>query len=86
MHEHVNEKVSVVVTYDRSSGQVFPTRIRWQTREYVMTTLGYYHKRKVGRTILHIFEVTDGELAFRLQCNPETLQWTLEEVSDGLAA
>jgi hypothetical protein len=35
--------------------------------------------------LLHYFSVTDGTLDFRLQCDTDTLHWTLEEVTDGLA-
>ncbi|NTU46446.1 hypothetical protein HGA88_02370 [Candidatus Roizmanbacteria bacterium] len=85
MNEPIHEKVSVELIYDRTKGTVFPRRIRWQGRLYTMQKLGYYHKRKEGRNLLHIFDVSDGTMAFRLQCNPETLHWILEEVSDGNA-
>lgn len=83
MHEVIQEKVSVLTAYDRMKGIVLPKKIRWQGREYCINKLGYYHKRKTGRIIFHIFDVTDGTLSFRLACNSETLHWTLEEVSDG---
>lgn len=85
MQEKVFEKVSVVSIYDRVKGTVLPVKIRWLGREYIITKLGYYHKRKEGRVILHTFSVSTDSMFFKLTCNSETLHWTLEEVSDGLA-
>ena len=85
MLEQIHEQISVVTVYNRVKGTVMPWKIKWQGRVYTITKLGYYHKRKVGKTVLHVFDVTDNCMSFRLLCNPETLHWTLEEVSDGLA-
>lgn len=60
-----------------------PQKMRWQGRVYSFNSLSYYHKRKVGRVMLHIFDVTDGSTDFRLICNPENLHWSLEEISNG---
>ncbi len=85
MHEPINEKVSVISLYDRTSGQVTPKKLKWQGKEITITKIGYYHKRKLGRFNLHVFDVTDGNMSYRLVCHPDNLHWTLEEVSDGLA-
>ena len=85
MHELINEKVSVLSSYDRSTGLVLPRKLKWQGKEIKVTKLGYYHKRKVGRFNLHVFDVTDGNMSYRLVCHPDNLHWILEEVSDGLA-
>ena len=77
------EKISVITIYDLDKGQVMPRKIRWSGREYTITKLGYYHRYRVGRSIMHIFHVTDGHLDFRLRLDAESLHWTLEEVTDG---
>ena len=43
-------------------------------------------KVKQGKKLLHIFSVSNNSLAFRLELDTETLFWTLQEVSDGLAS
>ena len=86
MNEVINEKVSVVLVYDRQKNNVMPYRLRWQGRDFKITKLGFHHKYRLGRTIQHIFSVTDGNTFFRLRLDTDTLQWTLEEISDGITA
>ena len=83
MSEPINEKITVLSVYDRMNGRVMPRKMRWQGRMYRLTKLAYYHKIRQGRTVIHVFHVTDGTMDFRLSCNSENLHWTLEEVSDG---
>lgn len=81
----INEPISVVAIYDRVRNDVTPWRIKWQNRIYTISQIGYHHTVREGRSLLHIFSVTDGNTAFRLKHDTETLGWTLEEISDGLA-
>ncbi len=83
MNEPINEKVSVISKYDMKLGKVSPIRIRWNEREYIVKHLDYYERRKKGRVIYHIFHVASESMYFRLQCDPETLFWTLLNASDG---
>ncbi len=83
MNEPINEKVSVITSYDRIKGTVVPKKLRWQGREYIMTKLSYYYRRREGRNISHIFHVTDGAMDFKLRLDSENLHWTLVEVTDG---
>ena len=78
MNEVINEKVSVMLLYDRMKGCLMPQKMRWQGKEYRFIKQSYYHRIREGKTTLHIFHVTDGMMDFRLQCNSETLHWTLE--------
>ncbi len=86
MNEVIKEKVSVITAYDRMKGSVMPRKMRWQGRDYLFTKLTYHHKIREGRTILHIFHVTDGCEDFRLRLDTDSLQWVLEEVCDGTSA
>lgn len=81
--EVINEKVSVVLVCSREKAMIMPYKMRWQGREYKMTQLAYHHKARLGRTIMHIFHVTDGTNDYRLRLDTETLGWTLEEVLYG---
>jgi len=83
MNEKVFEKISVITSYNVEKNQVIPHKIRWQLRDYFIKKLSYYHKVRDGRTLLHIFDVTDGNLDFRLRFNSDDLTWMLEEISDG---
>ena len=82
MLELINERVSVIMKYDRGTSVVMPVKMRWQAKDYLINKLGYYHRTREGRTIQHIFHVTDGLLDFRLRLDSDTLHWTLEQVSD----
>jgi len=83
VNELINEKISVITSYNRETGIIMPKKIRWQGRDYLINRLTYYHRARMGRVLLHIFHVTDGQLDFRLQLNSENLIWTLEEICDG---
>ena len=83
MNEIINEKVSVISSYNRDTSSVMPKKIRWQARNYLITSVSYHHIVREGRKLLHIFHCTDGSLDFRLRLDTETLHWMLEEVYDG---
>src|SRR3712207_3597061 len=83
MIEPIQEKVGVISIYDNLKRSFRPYKLRWQMREYIITKVAYYHKIREGRTIIHIFHATDGNLDFKLLFNSDTLSWTLAEVYDG---
>lgn len=83
MFEKLQEKISVITKYDEEKGICMPVKIRWRGRDYIMQKLAYYHKVRQGRTMQHIFHVTDGHLDFRLRMDGDLLSWTLEEITDG---
>ncbi len=85
MQESINEKVSMITKYDRSTGLVSPVKMRWQGRDYEIKSVSYHHVVKDGKKLLHIFHVTDDASDFRLRLDTETLHWTLEEIYDGAA-
>lgn len=82
MNETVFEKVSVITVFNHESGLVMPKKIRWHNRNYLINGLAYYHRVRQGKNIIHTFNVTDGNLDFRLSLNSENLHWTLEEIYD----
>lgn len=86
MNEIINERVSVVTVYDSSKGVVMPVKLKWAGREYKLEKLGYRHKVRQGRVLLHIFSVANDTLAFKLEFNTENLHWVLQEVYDESAA
>jgi hypothetical protein len=86
MLEKIGEKVSVITVYDRTKGLNMPVKVKWQGRVYPITKLGYHHKFKAGRTLIHVFSVCNDDLAFRLEFDTDNLQWVLQEISDGIAS
>jgi hypothetical protein len=62
-----------------------PKKMIWQGRTYTFTQLAYHHKQRYGRTVMHIFHLTDGSKDFRLRFDTEDLTWFLEEVYDPTA-
>ncbi len=83
MNEVIDEKISVISSYNRESGTVMPRKIRWQGRDYIIKSVSYHHKIREGKKLLHIFHVTSGTLDFRLEHDTDSLHWTLKEVCDG---
>ncbi len=73
MGEVIDEQVSV-------NFKKVPTSLYWRGRQYTITNVGLHHITRQGRTLLHIFSVTDGTTAFKLELNTETLGWKLLEV------
>lgn len=83
MNEIINEKISVITSFNKESRSVMPKKIRWQGRDYLIQSVSYHHIVREGKKLLHIFHVTDGASDFRLRLDTETLHWTLEEIYDG---
>lgn len=86
MNEKINERIDVITIYRKTGALVMPYKLRWNGKEYKITKLGYHHKIKEGKTLIHIFSCSNDSLAFRLRFNSDTLSWILEEVLDGNGA
>jgi hypothetical protein len=83
MNLKIHETIDVITIYKRLGSETTPYKIRWNGRSHVITKIGYHHKVREGTTLYHIFHVCSNTLAFRLKHNSDSLQWFLEEVSDG---
>lgn len=85
MRQHsLAEPVSVLLLYDHTTGEVRPWRLRWNGEAHTVRTVGLHHTYRRGRVLIHVYGVVAASYYYRLELNTETLQWTLEEVSDGL--
>lgn len=69
--ETIDEQVSVNLLDTK------PTMLFWNGRRYSITQTGLHHVLREGRTLMHIFSVTDGNTSFKLQLDTETLRWRL---------
>ena len=83
MRETLQEKVTVNLVSNCRTGQVLPKHLGWRGRSYTINKTGLHHTYRSGRTLIHVFSVTDGNTFFRLELNTDTLLWMLTEVSDG---
>lgn len=80
MKTHINEAVSVISVFNQEKGLVMPKKMRWNGRDYAMTTFAYHHRVHKGERLFHIFHVSDGANDYRLQLDAQTLHWMLVEV------
>jgi hypothetical protein len=83
MLETVNEPISVLASFGRGkngSVQIRPHRLSWRGRRYNVETFGLYHPERRGNKRVHIFSFSSGPTAFRIELDPDSLEWTLTEV------
>lgn len=86
MIETIYEKIEVILIFHLTPKPVTNIyKIKWRGKYYLIAQQAYHHKVWDGRTRLHKFAVSSGNLDFRLSYDTENLQWLLEEVSDGNA-
>ncbi len=62
---------------------VVPHVMRWRDRRYKLTQMGLYHPERRGSKQIHIFSFLADETTFRVELDPETLEWTLVEAYYG---
>lgn len=88
MHERINEEISVIMCYSARKRRARPHLIHWQSKDYIVGEIGYYHSYMEGQERQHIYELCDKEqtLWFRLRLDSSNLHWILEAVHDGLGA
>lgn len=83
MLERINERISVLTSYNKGQGITVFHKLRWNGRIYPISQMGYHHMTREGRNIQHVFHVVGLSLSFKLKLDTETLAWWLLEVSDG---
>jgi hypothetical protein len=85
MYENINEQIAVLVIFGLDRKKVQPCKIKWKGREYLITHVDYQYKYKEGRSVVHVFSVTDGVQYFELKFDSENMKWMLGRVSDNVA-
>jgi hypothetical protein len=86
MREECDDIVSVLASFAAGPAgrmRVIPHVMKWRGRRFTLSTMGLYHPERRGAKQVHIFSFASGETAFRLELDPETLQWRLTEVFYG---
>lgn len=82
MSTFINESVSADLLSNHLTGKVYPWVIAWRGRRYRINKVGLHHMIREGRTLLHVFSVTDGTTFFKLVFNTEYLTWQLLEIDE----
>jgi len=84
MIEKVAEPVTVHTVYRPDRKVALPWRMEWRHRDYTFNKVDLCHPVWEGKTLHHVYSVSDGKSYFRLDFNTRSTGWTLEEVADGL--
>ncbi len=81
MRESLDEPVSVVWYYNAKLRHMQPHIVSWNGQDYRLGKIDFWHKTKVGDTVIHHFSIADlaGQVYFKLAFDTSNLQWTLEE-------
>ena len=79
----LREDISVVASFGRPY-KVQPVRFRWNGRLLEVREVTYKWTTMEGRAVVHHFAVSDGDNAYELSFNSQTLLWRVEGVSDTL--
>jgi hypothetical protein len=66
------------------TGRAEPRRLVWAGQSHHILRVGLHHQYRRGRTLYHVFSVATDTLFYRLVLNTDSLQWTVEEIADGL--
>lgn len=79
----LNERVQVVCAFGGGLNPCVPRRFRRASgREIDVTEIGLRHPTTVGRRMVHVFDVTDGQADYRLEFDSERLVWHLTREGD----
>lgn len=85
MTHTVDEIVDVIATCQKvSSHKLVPKIMQWGSRTYTFNRLGFRHPTKVGKRMVHVFDMADETHSYRLEFDAESLQWRLKSISDGM--
>lgn len=76
-YEVLDERVAVSVDYRDQSPIMIPRKMKRNGREIVFKRMGYHHQYQEGRTLFHIFTVTDEETFYELKFDTRKLIWTI---------
>lgn len=86
MLEQCDDVVSILASFapgPRGHMKVVPHVMKWRGRRFRISTMGLYHPERRGTKRVHIFSFSSEETAFRLELDPDTLEWRLKEVFYG---
>jgi len=80
----LKEDISVVASFGRPY-KVRPVRFRWNGRLLEVKEVTYRWSTMEGRAVVHHFAVTDGNSAYEITFNSQTLLWRIESMDESEA-
>ncbi len=85
MTETLNAPIDVIASFTHGPhGLVVKPRVFvWNGKRHQVDTFGLYHPERRGTRLFHIFSFSCGSTAFRVELDPDTLEWRLTEVFYG---
>ena len=81
----INKAVSVVAFYFKNAGhrlKCFPKRMEYDGRRVEFTETGLRHPVQKGKSLVHVFDMTDGTADYRLEFDAQNLDWRLVSIAD----
>ena len=84
MIQKIHAPITVISTYNHQKRRHVPIIVKWDGKTYKIKEVGYHHRYRKGKVLYHVYSISSDELFFRVVLNTESLNWTLEEISDGL--
>lgn len=78
--EEINERIEVLCVFnDNGSEQnyCFPRKIKYKGRTIEFNELGLRHPTVKGNRMVHVFDMSDGLAAYRIEFDAESLVWML---------
>lgn len=79
----LNERIDVLASFGEGLNPCNPIRFRRASgREVTVTEIGLRHPSNAGMRTVHIFDVTDGGVDYRLELDSERLTWHLTREAD----
>ena len=86
MREQHEDPVNMLAVFTRRPPgvvRIVPMAMQWRGKRWPVDTMGLYHPERRGTKRIHIFGFSSGDTAFRVELDPESLEWTLVEVFYG---
>ena len=86
MREELDDLVGVLASFapgPRNTVRIMPHAMNWKGRRYPLEKMGLYHPERRGQKRIHIFSFSSGPTAFRLELDPDSLEWRLKEAYYG---
>jgi hypothetical protein len=79
----LNERIQVLAAFGEGLNPCRPLKFRRPNgREIMISEIGLRHPSSQGTRTLHIFDVTDGGIDYRLEFDTERLTWHLTREAD----
>ena len=81
----LNERITVVATFGTGLNPCVPVKFRRPNgQEVELAEIGLRHPTEQGRRMVHVFDVTDGCLDYRIEFDSERLTWRLTMMGDAV--